>query len=70
MHIVVISKGQEEFVEKMISPIDLLFVFDRCDPVEGVRFKHNIEGEGFLAGYRNAFVASGLVITDSLYEEF
>lgn len=63
MHIVVISKGQEEFVEKMISalsPIEPLFVFDRCEPVEGVRFKHNIEGEGFLAGRMRDLGAEGI----------
>lgn len=63
MHIVVISKGQEEFVEKMISalsPIDPLFVFDRCDTVEGVRFKHNVEGEGFLAGRMRDLGAEGI----------
>lgn len=33
-----------------LAPVEPMFVVDRCEPVEGCRYKVNREGEGFLAG--------------------
>ena len=33
-----------------LATISPLFVFDRCEPIEGCRHIVNSEGEGFLAG--------------------
>lgn len=53
MHIVVINRNQQEFVEAMqfaLKPHQPVFVFDRCQPVNGCIYKINSSGEGFLAG--------------------
>jgi hypothetical protein len=63
MHIVVINRDQEEYVEAMrnaLAPHEPLFVFDRCDPVAGVKYKVNIEGSGFLAGKMRDLGAEGV----------
>lgn len=63
MHAVVINRDQQEFVAPMraaLSPLDPLFVFDRCEPVEGCRHVVNREGEGFLAGRMRDLGAQGI----------
>lgn len=53
MHIVVINKDQQEFVNPMLealTPNEPMFVFDRCKPVERCCCIVNTEGDGFLAG--------------------
>ena len=63
MHIVVINRNQQEFVipmRKALASHEPLFVFDRCEPVEGVQCKLNTEGEGFLAGRMRDLGAEGI----------
>lgn len=63
MHIVVINRDQQGFVNPMreaLSPNEPVFVFDRCEPVEGCRYKVNKEGEGFLAGKMRDLGAEGV----------
>ncbi len=63
MHIVVINRGQQEYVKPMqeaLAPHDPLFVFDRCSPVEGCCHIVNSEGEGFLAGKMRDLGAAGV----------
>lgn len=63
MHIVVINRNQQEYVGPMreaLIPHEPLFVFDRCEPVTGVNFKVNSEGEGFLAGRMRDIGADGI----------
>lgn len=63
MHIVVINRDQQEFVNPMraaLAPHDPLFVFDRCEPVEGCRYIVNNDGDGFLAGRMRDIGAEGL----------
>lgn len=63
MHIVVINRNQQEYVipmQEALAPHDPLFVFDRCEPVEGVRYKLNTAGDGFLAGRMRDLGAEGI----------
>lgn len=63
MEVVVINKDQQEFVEPMmkaLAPVEPMFVFDRCEPVEGCRYRVNKEGEGFLAGKMRDLGAEGV----------
>lgn len=63
MHIVVINRGQQEYVKPMqeaLAPHVPLFVFDRCSPVEGCCHITNTEGEGFLAGKMRDLGAAGV----------
>ena len=63
MHIVVINRNQQEYVHPMqsaLNPHTPLFIFDRCEPVEGCHYKVNIEGEGFLAGRMRDIGAEGV----------
>ena len=63
MHVIVINRNQQEFVEPMIkalAPINPLFVFDRCEPVKNCQYKLNTKGEGFLAGLMRDIGAEGI----------
>lgn len=63
MHIVVINREQQGFVNPMreaLAPYEPLFVFDRCEPVEGCRYILNTEGVGFLAGRMRDIGADGV----------
>jgi len=63
MRIVVINRNQQAFVQPMIealAPYSPLFVFDRCEPVEGCNYILNNEGEGFLAGKMRDLGAEGI----------
>lgn len=63
MHVVVINKDQQEFVAPMmaaLSPVEPLFVFDRCEPVEGCKYRINSSGIGFLAGKMRDLGAEGI----------
>lgn len=63
MQIVVINRNQQDKVEPMIkalSPATPLFVFDRCEPIDGVNYKLNIDGDGFLAGRMRDIGAEGI----------
>ena len=59
----VINRNQQEYVipmQEALAPHDPLFVFDRCEPVEGVRYKLNTAGDGFLAGRMRDLGAEGI----------
>lgn len=63
MHIIIINKAQQAFVQPMkeaLAPHSPLFVFDRCEPVEGCNYILNNEGEGFLAGKMRDKGAEGI----------
>lgn len=63
MHIVVINRNQQEFVEPMrayLRPYEPLLVFDRCEPVDGCNYRTNTEGSGFLAGRMRDLGAEGI----------
>lgn len=64
MHAVVINKGQQGFVAPMraaLSPLEPVFVFDRCTPSkDAVRYRTNSEGDGFLAGRMRDIGAEGI----------
>lgn len=47
-------------MRKALIPHEPLFVFDRCEPVTGVNFKVNSEGDGFLAGRMRDIGAEGI----------
>ena len=47
-------------MQEALAPHDPLFVFDRCEPVEGVRYKLNTAGDGFLAGRMRDLGAEGI----------
>ena len=63
MHIVIINRNQQEYVGPMreaLIPHEPLFVFDRYEPVEWVRYKLNTAGDGFLAGRMRDIGADGI----------
>lgn len=64
MHAVVINRGQQGFVAPMraaLSPLEPVFVFDRCAPSkDAVRYRTNSEGDGFLAGRMRDIGAEGV----------
>ena len=63
MHVVVINKNQQELVKPMmeaLAPYEPLFVFDRCEPVDGCRYVKNVSGTGFLAGKMRDLGAKGI----------
>lgn len=63
MHVVVINHNQQDFVKPMLdalATLSPLFVFDRCEPVEGCHHIVNSEGEGFLAGRMRDLGADGV----------
>lgn len=46
-------------MQAALWPHEPLFVFDRCRPVPGCRYRVNAEGEGFLAGKMRDLGAEG-----------
>lgn len=63
MRAVVINRNQQEFVAPMrasLSPLEPVFVFDRCEPVDGCVHVVNRDGEGFLAGRMRDLGAEGI----------
>ena len=45
---------------KALAPLNPVFVFDRCEPVEGVNYILNPSGTGFLAGRMRDIGANGI----------